>query len=129
MSFRKKNREAEAKKEEDVKVVKESKGQDKSASDSSQDQAQTQQTTGQQSGQESGQPPAQNDAQSDDKSSGDEDDDKSDESEPVPAGTTAEILRWVGDDKQRAQQALDKEQAEDKPRGGLTGELKKILEK
>jgi hypothetical protein len=131
VSFRKKHRKAQTEaKEEDVKVVKEGKGQDKSASDSSQDQAQTQQTTGQQSGQESGQPPAQNDAQSDDKSSGDEDDDdKSDEAEPVPAGTTAEILRWVGDDKERAQAALDKEQGEDKPRGGLTGELKKILEK
>jgi hypothetical protein len=51
------------------------------------------------------------------------------EDEPVPAGTTAEILAWVGDDKERAQRALDKEQADDKPRAGLTGELKEVLEK
>jgi hypothetical protein len=128
VSFRKKNREAEQAeqaKEEDVKVVKESKGKDKSASESSQ---QPEQVPDQQSGQESGQPPAQSDAQSDEQSDGDGDDDKSDDAEPVPAGTTAEILRWVGGDKQRAQRALDKEQAEEKPRGGLTGELKRILE-
>jgi hypothetical protein len=48
-------------------------------------------------------------------------------SEPVPDGSTAEILRWVGTDKQRAQAAFDKEQADDRPRHGLTGELKKVL--
>jgi hypothetical protein len=45
----------------------------------------------------------------------------------VPEGTTAEILAWVGDDQERAQAALDAEQASDKPRVGLTGELEKIL--
>lgn len=46
----------------------------------------------------------------------------------VPDGTTAEVLQWVGDDKERAQKALDKEQAEESPRVGLTGELEKTLE-
>jgi hypothetical protein len=55
---------------------------------------------------------------------GDEDDEPA---PPVPDGTTAEILKWVGGDKKRAQAALDKEQAEKKPRGGLTGELNRIL--
>jgi hypothetical protein len=130
VSFRKKNRKAKAEetKEEDVKVVQESKGKDKSGSDSPQSQQRTEQVPDQQSGQESGQPQNQSDAQSDEQSSGDGDDDKSDDSEPVPAGTTAEILKWVGDNKGRAQKALDKEQAEEKPRGGLTGELKRILE-
>ena len=47
--------------------------------------------------------------------------------EPVPDGTTAEILAWVGGDPDRAQRALDKEQTSDRPRSGLTGELNKIL--
>jgi len=126
MSFRKKNREAEG---EDVKVAhaKDSKqGQSSEQSSEPQSQQATQQTTGQQSGQESGQPPDQNDEQeSDEQSASDEDED--DDSEPVPDGTTAEILRWVGDDQQKAQRALEKEQADDRPRAGLTGELKKIL--
>jgi hypothetical protein len=46
----------------------------------------------------------------------------------VPEGTTAEILAWVGDDQDRAQRALDKENADDKPRTGLTGELEKKLD-
>ena len=45
----------------------------------------------------------------------------------VPDGTTAEILQWVGDDKEKAQAALDKENADEKPRKGLTGELEEIL--
>jgi hypothetical protein len=45
----------------------------------------------------------------------------------VPEGTTAEILAWVGDDQDRAQQALDAENKDEKPRTGLTGELNKIL--
>jgi hypothetical protein len=49
------------------------------------------------------------------------------EEEPVPDGTSAEVLQWVGDDQGKAQRALDKEQADDKPRVGLTGELEKIL--
>jgi hypothetical protein len=50
------------------------------------------------------------------------------EQSEVPDGTTAEILQWVGDDKERAQQALDKENADESPRKGLTGELEKKLE-
>jgi len=46
----------------------------------------------------------------------------------VPQGTTTEILRWVGDDKNRAQSALDAEQSHDRPRTGLVNELKKRLE-
>ena len=46
----------------------------------------------------------------------------------VPDGTTAEVLAWVGDDKERAQAALDKENADESPRKGLTGELEKLLE-
>jgi len=45
----------------------------------------------------------------------------------VPEGTTAEILQWVGDDKEKAQAALDKENAEERPRKGLTGELEELL--
>ncbi len=47
--------------------------------------------------------------------------------EPVPTGTAAEILAWVGDDSARAEAALDIERAKDKPRVGLTGELEKIV--
>lgn len=47
--------------------------------------------------------------------------------EEVPEGTTAEILGWVGDDQDRAQAALDKEEEDDSPRKGLTSELSKIL--
>jgi hypothetical protein len=56
-------------------------------------------------------------------------DDEEDDSEPVPDGSTAEILQWVGDDHDRAQRALDKEQADDRPRTGLVGGLNKILGK
>jgi len=94
---------------------------------SPQDQHRTEQTTGQQSGQESGEPAGQDTEETSDEQQSEEDEDKSDDSEPVPDGTTAEILRWVGDDQGRAQRALDKEQAEDRPRSGLTGELKQIL--
>jgi hypothetical protein len=48
--------------------------------------------------------------------------------ENVPEGTTAEILAWVGDDKDRAQRALDTENADEKPRKGLTGDLEALLE-
>lgn len=37
----------------------------------------------------------------------------------VPAGSAKEVLDWVGDDKDRAQQALDAE--ETKPNGGRKG--------
>jgi len=89
----------------------------------------SQEQTGQQSGQESGQPPEQDTEETteEQQASEDEDEDSSADAEPVPDGTTAEILHWVGDDQDRAQRALDKEQADDRPRAGLTGELKKIL--
>jgi hypothetical protein len=45
----------------------------------------------------------------------------------VPKGTTSELLSWVGDDKERAQRALDAENATDKPRKGLVEELEEIL--
>jgi len=57
----------------------------------------------------------------------DEVDEDEDEDEEVPAGTTAEILQWVGGDPDRAQRALDAEQSHSSPRHGLTGELNKIL--
>lgn len=45
----------------------------------------------------------------------------------VPEGTTAEVLAWVGEDRERAQQALDAEKDADKPRSTLTRELEKIV--
>ncbi len=41
----------------------------------------------------------------------------------VPAGTTKEVLAWVGDDKDRARAALEVEQKSGEPRKGLTREL------
>lgn len=49
-----------------------------------------------------------------------------DESTKVPTGTTKEILAWVGDDQERAEQALDAEEKHDTPRVGLVRELRKI---
>ena len=46
----------------------------------------------------------------------------------VPKGTTKEILEWVGDDKDRAQQALDAEEADDSPRKTLVHDLNKKLD-
>lgn len=45
----------------------------------------------------------------------------------VPTGTAPEILTWVGDDKEKAQKALDVEKADEKPRKGLVSELEKLL--
>jgi hypothetical protein len=47
--------------------------------------------------------------------------------EPVPTGTTAEVLAWVGDDKDRAHRALETEQASSSPRRGLVSELERKL--
>lgn len=57
-----------------------------------------------------------------------EDEEGADEepSEPVPKGTTNEILRWVAGDKQRAQAALDVERANDRPRSSLISQLTRI---
>jgi hypothetical protein len=46
----------------------------------------------------------------------------------VPDGTTEEVLAWVGDDKARAQKALDKEQKDDSPRVTLVEPLEKLVE-
>ena len=45
----------------------------------------------------------------------------------VPTGSIKEILEWVDGDKDKAQAALDVEQADDKPRRGLVSELNEIL--
>ena len=41
----------------------------------------------------------------------------------VPEGSIDKVLAWVGDDKGRAQQALDAEQAKDEPRRSLIQHL------
>lgn len=45
----------------------------------------------------------------------------------VPTGTVSEITDWVGDDKAKAQRALDAENANSKPRKTLVEDLEKIL--
>lgn len=47
----------------------------------------------------------------------------------LPKGTSAEILAWVGEDKDRAQKALDHENESHKPRKGLVEELEEIVSK
>jgi hypothetical protein len=44
----------------------------------------------------------------------------------VPQGNAEEVLAWVGDDPDRARQALDAEQARDKPRTGVAAKLTKL---
>jgi hypothetical protein len=135
MSFRKKHREAEKAEGEDVKIAhaKDSQGAKKKSAQEQSSEQQSVQQTGQQanqqseSGQSSEQSAEQESEETDDEQSPAEEEDD-DSAEPVPDGTTAEILRWVGDDKRRAQRALDKEHGDEKPRAGLTGELKKIVE-
>lgn len=46
----------------------------------------------------------------------------------VPEGTVDEVLAWVGDDKDRAQQALDAEEDSDKPRSTLVEALEALVE-
>lgn len=53
---------------------------------------------------------------------------KEPEPEPVPTGTSKEVLAWVGDDKERAQRALDAEKSNTKPRVTLVNELTEIIE-
>jgi hypothetical protein len=122
MSFRKKHREAKG---AGVQVVTEQDSKQEHAEAQSEQQPAAQ--PAQQSGQEAGQPPEQSNETSAEQPSSEDKDDTSDDAEPVPDGTTAEILRWVGDDKGRAVRALEKERADDRPRAGLTGELNKIL--
>lgn len=47
----------------------------------------------------------------------------------LPKGTSAEVLAWVGEDKDRAQEALDHEHESHKPRKGLIEELEEIVSK
>lgn len=48
-------------------------------------------------------------------------------SNEVPVGTSAEIQDWVGDDKDRAQRALDAENQNTEPRKGLSKYLESVL--
>lgn len=124
MSFRKKNKQAEAE-EEDMKIshAKGSKGAEEAPAQQAEQPQQAEQS--QQQAEQSQQT---DEETTEDQPSSDEEEDD-DDSEPVPDGTTAEILQWAGDDQDKAQRALDKEQADQKPRPGLTRGLKKILEK
>lgn len=45
----------------------------------------------------------------------------------VPEGTVKEVLNWVGDDKEKAQKALDAENATGEPRKSLVAELEEKL--
>lgn len=44
----------------------------------------------------------------------------------VPDGTAQDVLSWVGDDKDRAAQALEAEHGRDKPRSTLIAALEKL---
>lgn len=46
----------------------------------------------------------------------------------VPDGTAADVLTWVDDDPDRARQALDAEQAREKPRTSLVAKLAKLTD-
>ena len=46
--------------------------------------------------------------------------------EAVPEGPAAEVLKWVGEDSERAQKALDAEEA-GQQRVGLTKKLKELV--
>jgi hypothetical protein len=47
--------------------------------------------------------------------------------EGVPSGTVDEVLAWVGDDTERAKQALDAEEESEKPRVSLMDSLESML--
>lgn len=49
-------------------------------------------------------------------------------SDEVPEGTSIEIMSWVGNDKKRAQRALDVENEHEKPRKTLVSQLKALLD-
>ncbi|MFJ5973517.1 hypothetical protein [Streptomyces sp. NPDC093060] len=42
-------------------------------------------------------------------------------------GTAADVLAWVGDDPERAAEALEAEQAKDKPRSTLVKQMEKLV--
>lgn len=48
-------------------------------------------------------------------------------SETVPEGSIAKVLDWVGDDPDRAQEALDVERESDNPRSTLVAQLEDIV--
>jgi len=52
---------------------------------------------------------------------------KANDGEEVPSGTIKEVLTWVGEDKERAQAALDAEKASDSERKTLVTSLEEIL--
>jgi hypothetical protein len=52
---------------------------------------------------------------------------KEEEANATPSGTIPEIKDWVGDDTERAQRALDAENANEKPRKSLVGYLEDKL--
>ena len=45
----------------------------------------------------------------------------------APRGTSREVLEWVGEDPERAQFALDRENAGDEPRKTLIDKLEKLV--
>jgi len=55
-----------------------------------------------------------------------EDEDES-EAESVPDGPAHEVLEWVGDDPDRAGEALETEQSRDKPRIVLVKQLERTI--
>ena len=44
------------------------------------------------------------------------------------ASTSAEVLSWAGDDPERALEALEAEEARDKPRSTLVKQLEKLID-
>jgi hypothetical protein len=57
-----------------------------------------------------------------------EETDESEEAEGVPDGNVSDILEWVGDDKDRAREALDSERGKERPRASLVKQLTAIAE-
>jgi len=55
-------------------------------------------------------------------------DEPTEESEGVPDGNVSDILDWVGDDKDRAREALDVERGKERPRASLVKQLNTIAE-
>ncbi len=45
----------------------------------------------------------------------------------VPSGSEKDVLGWVGEDRERAQAALDLEQARETPRKGLAAKLQALV--
>ena len=45
----------------------------------------------------------------------------------VPEGTVRKVTEWVGDDKDRAQRALEEEQAKENPRKSLIEKLEEVI--